>query len=165
MRHYHIRNQIFILVIAVLIIFAPYDRFFVNNHFTFWPYFNWELGFGSVPFTAQWEVIFIDQVDDVKFDPPITLQEFVQKNGSAGTVGWIKTQDYKIQTMLAQANFEKDAESLERVKKLIANKWLNALSDRQVFYHLGILEIDPIIYSQTQKWLSKKVDLEVKYVK
>ncbi len=164
MKSYYWRNIILSLLLFVLVGIAPFARFRLNNFFILWPYFDWELGFGSAPFTAQWQVIYIDQIDDQVFDPPIPLNKYLLEH-APGKSQWIPTQHYKMQTMLTQANHRKDKAELKRVKSLLAKYWFNPISKQMVKYHLAIIIIDPIEYKKSSNYLRKKVILRDVFTK
>ncbi|NQY99428.1 MAG: hypothetical protein HRT45_02015 [Bdellovibrionales bacterium] len=164
LKTYKVRVHIFSFVIFFLVAFAPFDRFFIHNYFLVWPYFNWELGFGSVPYKKSWQRLYIDQIDDQIFSPPISLNDYIL-NHSKKKLRWVATQHYKFFTMLSQANYNKDEKELRRVKGLIAGYWFSKMADREVRYHLAIVDIDPLAYKKDKSLLDKRVIFHDVYYK
>lgn len=158
MKTYKFRVFVLSSILSILLITTPYLRFNLDDFFILWPYFDWELGFGSIPYRPHWQVIYIDQVDDKIFDPPVPLNEYLTKHTDV-EVYWVPTQHYKMQTMLAQANHRGDLDDVKRIKDLIYKYWFYPVSKRIVKYHLAIIEIDPIQYKKDQSILAKKVVL------
>jgi hypothetical protein len=147
----------------LLILVAPFDRFYHADFIRAWPYFNWELGFGSIPYEKVWNIIFIDEIDGKKFDPPVRLSDYIQKNKS-GQMYWIPTKHYIIQSMLAQAHYSKDQARIDRINRLIQKRWLNFLARQEVKYHLATLIIDPLKYRKDKTPLRSKIIRRERYV-
>ncbi len=159
MKNYRLRTAFLSFLLLFLIGMAPYSRFYIHNFFTYWPYFNWELGFGSIPYKKRLQIIYIDQIDDEVFSPPIPLNDYIL-NKAKRKLYWIPTQHYKMQTMLTQANHKKDLDEIKRVKSLIYKYWFQPISKRLVKYHLAIIEIEPMQYQKDGTILFKRVVLE-----
>jgi hypothetical protein len=164
LKSYYLRSTFLSFTLFALIVMAPFVRFQLNNFFVLWPYFDWELGFGSVPFTTRWQVIYIDQIDEKVFTPPIPLNKYLLEH-APGKSQWIPTQHYKMQTMLAQAHRRKDNIELNRVKQLLAMYWFNPIAKYSVKYHLAIIVIDPVQYKKDSQYIHKKVLLSDVYTK
>jgi len=73
------------------LIAAPIERFY-SPTILWWPYYNWELGFGHIQNEAdQWDLQ-IHEVDGAELESPISQEQFIRKYGGK----WIATQSYKM---------------------------------------------------------------------
>jgi hypothetical protein len=154
---YQCRKKIYYFVVIAIILLAPIDRFLNRSFHHYWPYFNWELGFGSVPFRTQLPMVYIEEIDQDRIEPPQNLYQFLLDTKSPEAGKWIQTQDYKLAMLMAQAVSRKDDAERDRLVHMIVHRWLRNSFKEQVKFYLALVYRDPLEYRKNQSTLHKEI--------
>lgn len=151
MTRYHRQKYILSFLVFGIILLCPVYKYFRPNYLYLWPYYHWELGFGSVPYLSRKPTVFIVEVDGEVLSPPKRLNQYFRDNNLL----WHPTRDYLIQKNLL---WKIGTSEYEATKGIFEERFLKRTNAREIHYHIGEIIFNPITFYREKKWIKKKIE-------
>lgn len=144
-------------VFVLAVVLAPFERFFMKAGQS-WPYYNWELGFGSIPKKADRWSLKITSVDGVPLNPPMSPAEFVRAHHGS----WFATQDYKILYRAASDLRGKPNPKDSKYLRILETMFFRQFGVQKASYTIFHAEVDPLEFrnEKTTTSMTRFMDLE-----